>query len=209
MTDGDYGDFEFERRFLVRILPRPLRDAPALVVQSYYLADEGYALRLRATANGVDAMLDPTTDPVAAMERHARRIDLCMLTAKGPMVGGTRYEAEREIDVEVGLHMIRRGGARIVKTRYSAWLGADGWVFDVFGGANHPLIIAECERSSPVVELEIPAFCITEVTDDARFSNDSLSIRPYSWWRVDFEAQFAASGPRFLQDFGRNYLAGS
>ena len=48
MTDGGYGDFEFERRFLVRDLPEDLRDAPALIVQSYYLADEGYALRLRA-----------------------------------------------------------------------------------------------------------------------------------------------------------------
>jgi adenylate cyclase len=120
------------------------------------------------------------------------------------MIGGTRYEAEREIDVSVGVEMIRRGGARIVKTRYSAWLGADGWVIDVFGGANHPLVIAECERSGPVTDLQIPAFCTTEVTDDRRFSNDSLSRVPYSTWAGEYARELVTSGPRFLQDFGRN-----
>jgi len=204
MTDGGYGDFEFERRFLVRDLPDDLRDAPALIVQSYYLADEGYALRLRAKAPAVDTPMDAGADPLVLLERYADAVDLCTLTAKGPTAGGTRYEAEREIDVAVGLQMIRRGGARIVKTRYSAWLGTDGWVVDVFGGANHPLVVAECERTGPVTDLQIPAFCVTELTDDPRFSNDALASRPYGVWRDVFEAELAASGPRFLQDFGRN-----
>ena len=46
MSDTGYGDFEFERRFWVRDLPRELLDAsPALIVQSYFLADEGFAIR--------------------------------------------------------------------------------------------------------------------------------------------------------------------
>ncbi|NEB06498.1 hypothetical protein, partial [Streptomyces sp. SID13726] len=61
MTDGGYGDFEFERRFFVRDLPEDLRDAPALIVQSYYLAHEGYALRLRARVPTVDATMDAET----------------------------------------------------------------------------------------------------------------------------------------------------
>ncbi|WP_069386649.1 hypothetical protein [Cellulosimicrobium cellulans] len=204
MTDGGYGDFEFERRFLVRDLPATLRDAPALVVQSYYLADEGYALRLRATAPGVDAPMRAGTDPVAVLERYAAAVDLCTLTVKGPMAGGTRYEAERVVDTAVGLQMIRRGGARVVKTRWSVWLGDDGWVVDVFGGENHPLVVAECERSGPVTDLQIPAFCVTELTDDPRFSNDALANRPFARWRGDYEAELAVSGPRFLQGFGRN-----
>jgi adenylate cyclase len=204
MTDGGYGDFEFERRFLVHDLPETLRDAPALVVQSYYLADEGYALRLRATAPGVDAPMGATTDPAALLERYASAVDLCTLTVKGPMAGGTRYEAERVVDTAVGLQMIRRGGARVAKTRWSVWLGDDGWVVDVFGGANHPLVVAECERSGPVTDLQIPAFCVTELTDDPRFSNDALANRPFSRWRAGYEAELAGSGPRFLQGFGRN-----
>jgi adenylate cyclase len=204
MTDAGYGDFEFERRFLVRSLPADLRDAPTLIVQSYYLADEGYALRLRAKAPEVDVPMTPGTDPLAELDRHEAAVDLCTLTAKGPTAGGTRYEAEREIDPAVGLQMVRRGGARIVKTRYSAWLGDDGRVVDVFGGENHPLVVAECERTGPVTDLQIPAFCVTELTDDPRFSNDALARRPYASWRAAFEIELAATGPRFLQDFGRN-----
>lgn len=204
MTERGYGDFEFERRFWVRELAPTLRDAPALIVQSYYLADEGYALRLRATASDLDVSLGAQTDAAAVLTAHVADIDLCTVTIKGPMVGGTRYEAEREIDPGVGIEMIRRGGSRIVKTRYSAWLGADGWVIDVFGGANHPLVIAECERSGPVTDLAIPDFCVTEVTDDPRFSNDGLARTPYGAWSAAFEQELTAAGPHFGQNFGIN-----
>ncbi|MHA7134609.1 CYTH domain-containing protein [Oerskovia turbata] len=202
MTDGGNGDFEFERRFLVREVPLDLLDAPALIVQSYFLAEDGFALRLRAQASETAADLTGASSPLRVLDEHT--FDFCALTVKGPTVGGTRYEAEREIDVNVGVEMIRRGGGRIVKNRYSAWLGADGWVIDVFGGANHPLVVAECERSGPVVDLEIPAFCVTEITDDRRFSNDSLSHSPYSAWAGSFAAELAVTGPQFRQDFGRN-----
>ncbi len=206
MTDTGYGDFEFERRFWVRELPAALRDAPSLIVQSYFLADEGYALRLRASVPGVDLPLGPDADPTALLADYAADVDMCVLTVKGPMVGGTRYEAEREIEATVGIELIARGGARIVKTRYAVWLGSDGWVVDAFGGANYPLIVAECERSGPVTDLEIPAFCVTEITDDRRFANDALAHRPYGRWRAGFVAELAAKGPVFRQDFGPNRL---
>lgn len=204
MTERGYGDFEFERRFWVPQLPDRLRDAPALIVQSYFLTDGGYALRLRASAAGLDVPLGPDADAVALLRAHASDVDLCTVTAKGPMNGGTRYEAEREIDTGVGIEMICRAGSRIVKTRYSVWLGTDGWVVDFFGGANHPLVVAECERSGPVTNLAIPDFCVTEITDDSRFSNDALARSPYRDWSAAFGREFAAAGPRFGQEFGVN-----
>jgi CYTH domain-containing protein len=99
---------------------------------------------------------------------------------------------------------VRRGGAQILKTRYAAWLGADGWVVDEFGGTNHPLLIAECERSWPVTDLQIPDFCVTELTDDRRFSNESLATDPYSQWATAFARELATTGPRFRGDFGDN-----
>ncbi|WP_454051529.1 hypothetical protein [Cellulomonas sp. Marseille-Q8402] len=206
MSDTGYGDFEFERRFFVRTPPAELLSEPdpVLIVQSYYLAQDGYALRLRVQASGLRLALGADADPLAVLEEVGDRFEFCALTLKGPMNVGTRYEAEREIDVTVGIETIRRGGHRIVKNRYSVWLGADGWVVDVFGGANSPLVIAECERSGPVTDLQIPAFCETEVTDDARFSNDGLARAPYAGWSGDFTRELAERGPRFLQDFGRN-----
>lgn len=205
----DYSDFEFERRFLVRELPDVLRDAPSLIVQSYYLSDGGYALRVRAQAGGVDAALDAQSDAREVLERWRDRVDFAAMTVKGPSAGGTRYEAERQLDPLVAVELVRRGGARVVKTRYAAWLGADGWSIDVFGGANHPLIVAECERSGPVTDLQIPDFCVTEITDDRRFSNESLAVRPYGEWSAAFAEELAAHGPSFREDFGPNQELGT
>ena len=209
VSDTGYGDFEFERRFWVRQLPVELLDgAPTLIVQSYYLADEGFAIRLRAQTSGGSPVLDPTLEPLAVLDAYADLVDFCAITLKGPMNAGTRYEAEREVDVAVGIEMIRRGGSRIVKTRHSSWLGSDGWVIDTFGGANAPLVVAEVERGGPVTDLAIPAFCVTEVTDDPRFSNDALARTPYGGWSRQFEDELAARGPRFLQGLGHNHLEG-
>jgi adenylate cyclase len=199
-----YTDFEFERRFLVRNLPDVLRDAPSLIVQSYFLSDGGYALRVRVQAGGVDGRLDALSDPRDVLDAMREKVDFAAVTIKGPSTGGTRYEAERELDPLVALELVSRGGARVVKTRYAVWLGADGWSVDVFGGANHPLIVAECERSGPVTELQIPDFCVTEITDDRRFSNESLAVRPYGEWATDYLLELAATGPRFRDDFGDN-----
>lgn len=207
MSDQGNGDFEFERRFYVARVPWDLLDTPTLVVQAYYLAVDGYALRLRAqvTASDIDvAGVVTEADELALLDANADRFDFCAITVKSPMVGGTRYEAEREIDVTVGLELIRRGGRRVVKNRYAAWLGEDGWVVDVFAGGNRPLVIAEVERGGPVTDLQIPEFCVTEVTEDRRFSNDSLSARPFAGWAADFRAELAERGPQFLSELGEN-----
>jgi len=209
VSDSGYGDFEFERRFFVREVPDELfaEPAPVLIVQSYFVAEQGYALRMRVQSSSARVVLDGTEDVPALLDELASEFDFCSLTAKGPMVEGTRYEAEREIELTVGLEMIKLAGSRIIKNRYSIWLGSDGWVVDVFGGRDRPLVIAECERGSPVTNLRIPAFCVSEVTDDPRFANDGLARAPFSTWAADFDAELAAQGPRFLTGLGHNRFA--
>lgn len=214
MSDTGYGDFEFERTFLLDGIPAEARDdEPALIVQSYFLASDGYALRIRLQAPGVRLAemftTDPDLDANALLDAHETDFDFCALTAKGPYVGGTRYEAERELDVAVGLEMIRRGGRRIVKNRYPLWLGDDGWVVDVFAGDNAGLVLAECERGGPVTDLVIPAFCRTEVTDDPRFGNEALAVTPWRDIAEDVLLELDHHGPRFLTEFGTNYRLGT
>ncbi|MHB1064418.1 MAG: CYTH domain-containing protein [Georgenia sp.] len=206
MSDTGYGDFEFERKFFVRELPSALLDEPApdVIVQSYYLAADGYALRVRLQGPAPADL--PVGGAEEVLDAVAGAFTFCALTAKGPYVGGTRYEAERELDTTVGLEMVRRGGTKVLKYRHSIWLGADGWVIDQFLDANAPLVMAECERGGPVTDLAIPAFCVTEVTDDPRFSNDFLAGSPYRGWQGEFEAELAGRGPHFLQEFGHNEL---
>lgn len=205
MSDSGSGDFEFERRFFVTGVPAHLvDDAPSLIVQSYFLADGGYALRVRVQAPTVRTTLDPTADELALLEQHADEIDFSAVTVKGPMNEGTRYEAERSLDPLVGLELIRRGGLRVAKLRHAVWLGEDGWVIDEFLGANAPLMIAEVERGGPVTDLAIPSFCVTEVTADPRMANDSLARTPFSGWAQDYARELAQQGPTFLDGLGVN-----
>lgn len=211
MSDTGYGDFEFERKFLVRALPDAVLSEPdpVLIVQSYFLAAEGYALRIRLQAPAPRVPVPAAVDESALLDELADAFTFCALTAKGPYVGGTRYEAERELDVSVGLAMVRLGGAKVVKYRHSVWLGTDGWVLDAFLGRNAPLIVAECERGGPVTDLAIPEFCVTELTGDPRFTNDALASAPFEAWAGEFERELARTGPRFLEEFGRNELGTS
>lgn len=205
MSDSGYGDFEFERRFLVReVPPHLLESTPTLIVQSYLLSADGYAVRVRAQIPGVPAAVDPALDELALLEAHVDAVEFGAITVKGPMVAGTRYEAEREIDPTMAVELVRRGGGRVAKLRHAVWLGEDGWVIDVFCGGNRPLIVAEVERGGPVTDLAIPAFAVTEVTVDPRFANDALARAPYSQWADEFAAELARTGPTFLTELGTN-----
>lgn len=202
-----FGDFEFERRFYVESLPSVVLEdpSPTLIVQSYYLAEQGFALRVRVQAPGVRLSMDGSENIPHILADHGGDVDFAAVTVKGPMNAGTRYEAERELDATVALSMITLGGQVIVKNRYGVLLGEDGWVLDVFGGRNRPLIIAECERGRPVTDLTIPAFCASEVTEDRRFSNESLARTPFSVWAEEYGAQLGRDGPVFLHGLGVNH----
>jgi CYTH domain-containing protein len=202
----DLRDYEYERRFFCRDFPVELRNEnpPALIVQSYYVHTDNYALRVRLQSSSVTTDVTPHTKALHLVERWRDSFTQAFVTVKGPAIQGTRYEAERPIDPQIGVELVLRAGTPIVKNRYSVWLGADGWSIDVFGGANHPLIVAEAERSGPVTNLEIPSFCTTEITEDTRFSNDSLAETPFAQWRAAFEKELASRGPKFLQSFGQN-----
>lgn len=199
-------DFEFERRFFVEEMPSELLAdvTPDLIVQTYFLASQGYGLRIRLQATSLESRIPADLHGKDAIELFADDFDLCILAAKGPYTGGTRYEAERVLDVSVGTQMSLLGGATLVKLRYGVWLGQDGWVIDQFLGPNAPLIIAECERTSPVVNLEIPDFCVEEVTEDGRFSNDALTVEPFGKWSGNYRRSLQMNPPRFAPDFGVN-----
>lgn len=202
----DAENFEYERRFVVREVPGWVREEPdpAVIVQSYLLAEEGFAVRVRLQATAPEGADLHALDETGILDAVAHRATMCSLTAKGPYIGGTRYEAEREIDPAVAQELVRRGPRKVAKIRHSVWLGSDGWVIDEFLGGNAPLVIAECERGSPVVDLTIPEFCVTEISEDPRFSNDSLSSIPYGTWARRYEAELARTGPSFSTAFGTN-----
>lgn len=199
-------DFEFDRRFFCRHMPEELDDGsiPTLIVQSYYVHADNYALRVRLTSRKTRVAMNADTDAMAVLDQYRDDFTDASVAIKGPSVGGTRYEAKRDIDANIAAELIKRGGEIIIKNRFSAWIGEDGWDIDVFGGSNAPLVVAEAKRSRPVTNLIIPDFCVTEITDQARFSNDGLASRPFGTWSEDFEHELAEQGPHFEQIYGRN-----
>jgi CYTH domain-containing protein len=225
--NSGFGEFEFERRFLVKKFPTQFADSPTLIVQNYFLADAtdlpdsgrskvsdivgrgaGFAIRVRCQISNFrfdnQECESPRANMLELLQANRDQVDFAAITVKGPAAGGTRYESEREIDPGIGVELVQRGVAVVAKLRYSMWLGHDGWVVDVFKDDNAPLMIAECERASPVTDLEIPDFCFTEVTDDHRFANDTLALHPFNRWQAQYEVELAARGATFRQDFGIN-----
>ncbi|WP_060999456.1 CYTH domain-containing protein [Mycolicibacterium mucogenicum] len=204
MSESGFGDFEFERKFLVRDLPAVTASdpSPALIVQAYLFASDGYAVRVRVQGPAPADLSDPSLDLIDAIGSDS----IGTMTAKGPAAGGTRYEAERELDPLVAGEIVRRAEHVVTKVRYSVWLGEDGWIIDRFTGGNAPLLLAEVERGGPVVDLAIPTFCVTEVSEDDRFRNEYLAHQPYGTWADAHRRELDLLGPTFVNTLGQNHF---
>lgn len=207
MSESGFGDFEFERKFFVRELPAVAASdpAPALIIQAYLFASDGYAVRVRVQGPAPAELALPPSELVEALGDES----IGTMTAKGPAVGGTRYEAERELDALVAAQIVRRSENVVAKVRYSMWLGEDGWIIDQFLGRNAPLLLSEVERGGPVVDLAIPSFCVSEVSEDDRFRNEYLAHRPFGTWSGEYLSELRQRGPTFVDTLGRNQFEGS
>lgn len=105
------------------------------------------------------------------------------LTIKGPQDGVTRPEFEYEIpktDAEALMGLCR--GRVVEKVRYSVPFGGHVWEIDEFCGANAGLVVAEIELKRPEEPFDQPGWLADEVSGDARYSNASLSSKPFGSW---------------------------
>ena len=67
MLGNPIDHFEYERRFYCTSIPDHLLadEKPTLIVQSYFVHEDNYALRIRLQAKNVRIDLDDNTDPMA------------------------------------------------------------------------------------------------------------------------------------------------
>lgn len=204
---SDFGDFEFERKFFVLDMPAVAASdpSPVLIAQAYLFAADGYAVRVRLQGPAPAGLNSSPADLLATLGDDA----IGTMTAKGPAAGGTRYEAERDLDALVAGQIISRAAHVVLKVRSSIWLGEDGWIIDRFLAGNAPLMIAEVERDGPVVDLTIPSFCTTEVSEDDRFRNEYLAEHPFGTWAGAYRRELDTVGPRFVGSLGRNQFESS
>jgi adenylate cyclase len=105
------------------------------------------------------------------------------LTIKGASVGASRAEFEYEIPIADAEKLLKLSeGPLVEKRRYLHSHNGLTWEVDEFLGENLGLVVAELELESESQSFEKPTWVGQEVTEDPRYFNSNLAIRPYSTW---------------------------
>ena len=111
---GGSAGAEAIRGLLLSGRARPL----GVLGEAYLFAADGYAVRIRLQGPAPDRLNGTAAELVGALGDDA----IGTMTAKGPAAGGTRYEAERDLDPTVAGQIVARAEHVVTKVRYSAWL---------------------------------------------------------------------------------------
>jgi adenylate cyclase len=155
---------EIERRFLVMSDEwRRYADA-GVSIQQAYIAIEGLTVvRLRIAGTAATLTIKAVED-----EDDLR----------------TRREYEFGVPLADALDLMDdlQEQRTVRKTRHR--LPHDGriWEVDAFEGANAGLVIAEVELTSPDEPVSIPPWAGAEISNDRRYLNAALAVRPISAW---------------------------
>lgn len=151
---------EIERKFLIDTTKLPGCLTPIRIAQGYLNPDPDRTVRIRVAG------------------------DKGFITIKGKSSdnGLSRYEWEKEIDVNEALDLFDMCTAAIQKSRYHMIHQGKLWEIDVFHGLNEGLVVAEIELTSETESFSLPEWVTKEVTGDPDYYNSNLSINPYKLW---------------------------
>jgi CYTH domain-containing protein len=110
--------------------------------------------------------------------------DKAFLTIKGPTQGLSRAEYEYPIPATDANEILDTlcDKPLIDKTRYTFRIGDVVWEVDEFHAENAGLVIAEVELKDDRQMPPLPEWVGPELSHDRRYTNASLSKRPYSTW---------------------------
>jgi adenylate cyclase len=155
---------EIERRFLVAGQDwRPLVRSRARLRQGYLVSgSDGLTVRVRLSE--AEAWLTLKAVPPGASDAL------------------TRLEFEYGIPLADGEALLALSERQLGKCRYGLDLPGGDWVIDVFEGSNAPLVVAEVELGAADQALELPAWCVREISGRHDLSNAALAARPLASW---------------------------
>jgi adenylate cyclase len=139
----------------------------------------------RALVNGTgrplcQAYLSTDPDRVVRIRIDGER---AFLTIKGRNEGITRPEYEYSIPKADARELLALACTVPVEKIRHHIASADGlWEIDEFLGANAGLVVAEIELND-AAQCPTPPFpVLREVSDETRYYNSNLALRPYSLW---------------------------
>lgn len=105
------------------------------------------------------------------------------IKGKGNATGTTRLEWETEIPLQDAKKLLAIcENDTINKIRHEVKVGNHIYEVDVFEGENEGLVVAEIELQSEDEAFEKPSWLGKEVTNDERFYNAYLSLKPFKIW---------------------------
>lgn len=155
-------DREIERKFLVQgDLPVRLDDYPCEFIGQGYISIDPNGTEVRLRTKGGTLTLGVKSGPSRARVEHEIELDARSFDALWPLTDGRRIQKRR--------FMIPTNGDRVIE-------------LDVYEGDLTGLITAEVEFPSErdADRFRPPEWLGTEVTGDARYSNQSLAVRAHS-----------------------------
>lgn len=105
------------------------------------------------------------------------------LTIKGKPTGASRLEYEYEIPISEANELINKFCSNVIeKIRHIVVYETKTWEVDEFKGLNEGLIVTEIELASEDEHYSLPDWVDKNVTDDTRYANSNLSIKPFTSW---------------------------
>ena len=96
-----------------------------------------------------------------------------------------RHETIKKINTIVNnaIELINKFCSNLIeKTRHIVIHDNNTWEVDEFKGLNAGLIVAEIELTSEDDKYSIPKWIDKNVTEDLRYANSNLSIKPFTTW---------------------------
>lgn len=112
--------------------------------------------------------------------------DTATLNIKASVVGSARAEYEYTIPVGEAEQMLATlCVGRVEKTRHYVEREGLTWEIDAFEGDNAGLVVAEIELDAVDQAFSRPDWLGPEVTDDSRYYNHALAMKPFSAWSGD------------------------
>jgi CYTH domain-containing protein len=151
---------EIERKFLIDATMLPGCLTPTRIAQGYLNQDPDKTVRIRIAG------------------------DKGFITIKGKSSdnGLSRYEWEKEIDLNDAKDLLGMCSNIIDKSRYHMIHQGKLWEIDVFHGLNEGLVVAEIELTSETELFNLPEWITQEVTGNPDYYNSNLAVCPFKWW---------------------------
>lgn len=157
LIDSYTAEHEIERKYLLRALPRAVRDKEVIEIEQGYLPGKRHPARLRR-------------------ERQNGRERFVRTVKTGQGLERVQFE-EKTTKKAFWADWPATEGRRVIKRRYLVPNGDLTWEIDEF--TDRELVLAEVELSAPDTAVTLPRwlrpYVIREVTDESHYSNVHLA----------------------------------